>query len=131
MLRQIALVLALLSTTPTTARDVFQEFAQYSDEQRDWLRTQKSPKNANIPCCNESDGTKAEEDIRDGHYWVSFEACYFPGNYAPAVCSIKGPMMVPDEAVIKGPNMIGRAVVWYSWENRAVRIRCYVPGAGL
>jgi hypothetical protein len=39
---------------------------------RQWFREQKSPKTGGY-CCNESDGTYAEEDIRDGHYWTRFE----------------------------------------------------------
>jgi hypothetical protein len=38
---------------------------------------------------------------------------------------------VPDEVVIRGPNKIGRPVVWTYWENGTLHIRCFAPGGGV
>ena len=72
-----------------------------------------------ILCCTEADGNEAQEDIRDGHYWTTW----------PAVAPVWYP--VPDEVVIRGPNKIGRPVVWTYWENGTLHIRCYAPGGGV
>jgi hypothetical protein len=85
---------------------------------RQWFREQKSPKTSGY-CCNESDGTYAEEEIRDGHYWTRFEESN--GNWIP----------VPDEVVIRDPNRNGAPVAWWYFEKGILQIRCYAPGGGV
>jgi len=36
---------------------------------------------------------------------------------------------VPDEAVVKGPNRDGRALVWPMYEDGHPRARCFMPGS--
>ena len=77
----------------------------------------------NQGCCSSADGWKPEEteyDIVAGRYRVRIE-----GNW----------YVVPDEAVLQGPNKFGFPVVWYyrSWDNgikASIQIRCFIPGAG-
>lgn len=75
-----------------------------------------------------ADGVQAQEDIRDGHYWVTFET---------KESGRVGPMEVPDELVLKEPNQRGVPVVWYYFSaggkagERQVKIRCYAPGGGV
>jgi hypothetical protein len=82
---------------------------------KQWFREQKSPKTGGY-CCDESDGTYAEEDIRDGHYWTRFEQS--GGRWIP----------VPDEVVIHDSNRNGAPVAWWFRENGILLIRCYAPG---
>jgi hypothetical protein len=56
---------------PALARDNGQYYS-VSPEVRQWFRAQKSPKTGAL-CCNEADGTYAEEDIRNGVYWTRFD----------------------------------------------------------
>ena len=85
-------------STPALARDNGQ-YNQVSPEVRQWFREQKSPKDG-TDLCNEADGSEAQEDIRDGHYWTT----------SPAVLSTGD--QVPDEVVIKDPNKVGHPIVW-------------------
>jgi hypothetical protein len=45
--------------------------------------------------------------------------------------SCAGELASPDEVVIKGPNRVGRPVVWTYWQNGEIRIRCFAPGGGV
>jgi hypothetical protein len=107
-------VLLLLLCIPALARDNGQ-YSQAPPEIRQWFREQKSPKTGMI-CCSEADGSEAQEDIRNGHYWTTW----------PAVAPVW--YQVPDEVVIKDPNKVGHPVVWTYYERGEVRIRCYAPG---
>ena len=115
MLRLLLPILVLCA--PALARDNGQ-YSQVSPEIRQWFRDQKNPKTGMI-CCSEADGNEAQEDIRDGHYWTTW----------PAVAPVWYP--VPDEVVIKGPNKIGRPVVWIYYERGQMKIRCFAPGGGV
>jgi hypothetical protein len=59
-----ALLVLCVLCVPALARDNGQ-YTNVSSEVREWFRTQKSPKTGGL-CCNEADGTYAEEDIRNG-----------------------------------------------------------------
>ena len=107
-------LLFLVLCVPALARDNGQ-YNQVAPEIRQWFRDQKSPKTGMI-CCSEADGSEAQEDIRDGHYWTTSPAVA-PNWY-----------QVPDEVVIKDPNKVGPPVVWVYYERGEVRIRCYIPG---
>jgi hypothetical protein len=62
----------LVLCVPALARDNGQ-YNSVAPEVRQWFRAQKSPKTGGL-CCNEADGTYAEEDIRNGVYWTRFES---------------------------------------------------------
>jgi hypothetical protein len=102
---------------PALARDNGQ-YNSVSPEVREWFRMQKSPKTGGL-CCNEADGTYAEEDIRNGVYWTRFALT--KGEWIP----------VPADVVIKDPNRNGAPVAWWYLQDGKVQIRCYAPGGGV
>jgi hypothetical protein len=69
------------------------------------------------PCCSASEGTSVADpdwESWDGHYKVKLDGVWF---------------IVPDEAVIKGPNLIGRTWVWPIKAGRTITgIRCFIAG---
>jgi hypothetical protein len=77
-------------------------------------------------CCAEADGRALEEgewDIKDNNYRVLLQ-----GEWTT----------VPDEAVILGPNKLGKAIVWIwpqeagAWDRPVSGfIRCFIPGSGV
>ena len=97
MIRAILALFVLC--VPALARDNGQ-YNSVSPEVRQWFRAQKSPKTGAL-CCNEADGTYAEEDIRNGVYWTRFELT--KGDWIP----------VPADVVIKDPNRNGAPVAWW------------------
>lgn len=98
-------------------------YAQVDPKIRQWFQDQKSPQGH--PCCSIADGTFAEEDIRDGKYWVRFVAQTRDGERAVDW------MQVPDSAVILAPNFHGRPAVWYFWneDDQSWSVRCFIAGA--
>lgn len=103
------------------------QYAQLDPAIGKWFRDQKVP-GTSRSCCSEADGASAEEDIRQGKYWVRFTAKQY-NDGAPPIEIDSGWMQVPDEAVIDNePNLNGGAIVWWGWQDRLF-IRCFVPGA--
>lgn len=133
----LALVVAitLLGLRMSLARTLYPgQWAQVDPAERQWFHSQKSPKSG-IACCDEADGTYAEEELRGEHYWVRF-TWWFPLN------GVHQPMQtdwiaVPDAVVIHNANRHGAPTVWWRWDSGTdifsakVEIRCYAPGAGL
>lgn len=85
-----------------------------------WFDGLKSGKG---PCCSNADGTVLSDvdwESNDGHYRVRIEGEWWD---------------VPDEAVIKEPNLDGQTMVWpvyhRRWDNSVVvvEIRCFIVGA--
>lgn len=84
----------------------------------DWF---KSLKAGGVPCCDGSDATRLDDvdwETRDGHYRVRLEGEWYD---------------VPDDAVIKQPNLAGPTMVWPVIINelnggRKYYIRCFMPG---
>jgi hypothetical protein len=127
----IALLLALalaFCSYQTAARELYEgQYAQVDPSTRQWFKDQKVPGTQRL-CCSEADGTSAEEDIRQGHYWVRFTATQY-NEGAPPTEVDSGWMQVPDETVIHNAgNPNGAAIVWWGWQDRLF-IRCFVPGA--
>lgn len=116
----IAFIAAILSAV--SARDLDGRYA--GSPWRAWFEAQLVPggPDKGKSCCKTADGTSAIEDIRDGQYWVTFET----------EAGLAGPMPVPTEVVLTGPNKRGVPVVWYYFQSEngktAVKIRCYAPG---
>lgn len=125
MIRLAVVVILIALLWPAFARD-FGQWAEADPTIRNWFRSQKSPKTG-ILCCSEADGVYAEEDIRNGEYWVRFHIFgTVPVDW----------MRVPPDVVINEPNRHGRAVVWWmaQFNNGKivnVEIRCFAPGAGI
>jgi hypothetical protein len=115
----LALVIAcrVLAPYKAAARDVDGRYA--NSPLKGWFESLHSSKG---PCCSDADGTALSDvdwDAKDGHYRVRVEGQWFD---------------VPDEAVIKEPNRIGRTMVWpvyYRMIGAPLRvdIRCFMPGS--
>lgn len=91
---------------------------QYNDVApmiRKWFQEQKSPLTGQV-CCNEADGITVQEDIRQGKYWTKGGPF---SEWTP----------VPDQVVIKAPNLNGAPVLWWMSQDGQPQIRCYAPGA--
>jgi hypothetical protein len=135
----LAIFLAVVKTA--LGRELYPgQFAQVPKEERDWFKSQKAP-NSSVPCCDESDGIYAEEELRGDKYWTQFvwKRCIYQGRVVmPAdligiECSEapSGWMEVPDDVVIRNPNRHGAPVVWWRIDRQQLSIRCYVPGGGV
>lgn len=77
----------------------------------DQLRSEKGP------CCSDADGAALSDsdwDSKDGHYRVKLQ-----GEW----------IVVPDEALIKGPNLAGRTMVWPMYLDGKPVVRCFIPGS--
>lgn len=119
------LVLTIAHRSRAQARELFPgQYAQVDPATRYWFRNQKSPKTGGN-CCSEADGVYAEEDIRQGEYWVRFIAKLQDGSEV-----LVDWMPVPGEVVIHDPNRNGAPVVWWYWDQ-VWQIRCYAPGSGV
>ena len=112
-----AMLALLVLCAPALGRDNGQ-YSNVSPEISQWFREQKSPRSG-APCCNEADGTYAEEIIRNGVYWTRFKQTN--GEWIP----------VPADVVIKGPNRNGAPVAWWYFFEGEVQIQCYAPGEGV
>lgn len=111
----LAIAIAAL-TFPAKARDN----GQYAQSHlKGWFDSLKSGKG---PCCSDADGTAISDvdwEAKDGHYRVRIEGQW---------------VNVPDEAVIKVPNLIGRTMVWPIYYRSTldpvrIEIRCFMPGS--
>ena len=81
---------------------------------------------AGLYCCAEADGHPLDEgewDIKNDSYRV-----FFQGKWT----------VVPDEALILGPNKFGKPIVWV-WPYDVIKsggtdgnpIKCFIPGSGV
>ena len=67
-------------------------------------------------CCANADGLALSDvdwDAKDGHYRV-----HLKGEWVD----------VPDDTVIKQPNLAGRTMVWPEYIDGHPIIRCFMPG---
>jgi hypothetical protein len=72
------------------------------------------------PCCSNADGTALSDldwDAKDGHYRVRIEGQWWD---------------VPDEAVLREPNLSGVTMAWPIYRrwpgNLQIDIRCFIVG---
>ena len=106
-------VVFLCLLTPAFAHD------HEHPELNEWMKTLQGKG----PCCDGSDAkhlTDVEWRTKDGHYQV----------YINQYSDDKGAFLwvdVPDDAVVKGPNLDGRTLVWPIW-GLIPTIRCFMPG---
>lgn len=80
----------------------------------DWFMSLHSGKG---PCCADADGNvvlDSDWESKNGHYRVRLGGQW---------------MDVPDDAVIRQPNLDGRTMVWPIWINGEENVRCFMPGA--
>ena len=110
-----AIAAALLSLTwqSVAARDNGQ-YAGTSPELKSWFDSLRSGKG---PCCSDADGSAVSDvdwESSSGHYKVRLNGVWFD---------------VPDEAVLTGPNRVGRTMVWPVTGTAGTSIRCFLPGS--
>jgi hypothetical protein len=90
---------------------------------KSWFEGLRSGKG---PCCADADGTTvADPDwtSHNGHYRVRVP------KYPDPTWNEYVWVDVPDEAVIKEPNRVGRTMVWPMYPGGlGVSIRCFMPG---
>jgi hypothetical protein len=74
-------------------------------------------------CCAKADGNVLDDgewDIKGNNYRV-----FVQGRW----------VVVPDDAVLSGPNKFGKAIVWFrNYPGRVTpdtRILCFLPGSGV
>jgi hypothetical protein len=126
----LVVALLMLFSCLAYAREQFPgQYAQVDQKTRDWFNNQTIP-GSKTRCCSDADGVYAEEDIRDGHYWVRFVAKFTDQTGAPGEAEVPW-MQVPDPAVIEGANNNGAPVVWWTFNDGAWGIKCFAPGAKL
>lgn len=108
-----AALLIALAAPPSQARDRGQ-YANSSPDLKAWFDGLRSGKG---PCCSDADGSAVSDvdwESRDGHYRVRIDGEWFD---------------VPDDAVIKEPNRVGRTMVWPMRGVQGLAIRCFMPGS--
>jgi hypothetical protein len=107
----VVAVLALLATELVSARDD----GRYANSPlKPWFDRLRSGRGL---CCSDADGFAVLDpdwDSKDGHYRVRLEGTWFD---------------VPDDAVIKEPNRVGRTMVWPIKSAIGTSIRCFMPGS--
>jgi hypothetical protein len=128
---KLALLFLVLLCAPAFAHD------HKRPDLTEWFKEQKN--NQGTPCC---DGTEAKH-IADVE-WQS--ACSFEVEKGETIRTCRYQVYlekswwdVPDESVVKSPNLDGEALVWpiFYWKDgkpengiSSVSIRCFMPGAG-
>ena len=111
MLRGIA-ILALISTAALARND-----GRYDNSPlHKWVDSLRSEGGG--PCCSTSDGIVIEDadwESKDGHYRVYINKIWID---------------VPDDRVIKEPNLMGRTMVWPATSSFGIQtVRCFLPGS--
>ena len=69
------------------------------------------------PCCDGSDAKRVDDaawESKDGHYRVRIGEEWVD---------------VPNEAIVPGPNLAGRTMVWPYYQNGQTKVRCFMPGS--
>ena len=116
-------VALLLAAAVILIRDPTGKWA--NEPLRPWFEALKNK--TGLVCCAEADGHPLDEsewDIKDNHYRVFVQG---------------GWVVVPDLAVISGPNKFGKAIVWFMDQAGvedvlpplSTRILCFMPGSGV
>jgi hypothetical protein len=76
LLRALVLVIGALISVSGTAIAVDRgQFENVPDDIRAWFKGVGSP--AGVPCCDISDGHRAEYDVRAGTYWVPIDGLWW------------------------------------------------------
>jgi hypothetical protein len=106
----VIFLLLLAGVVKVPARNLGQ-YDQVPQELREWFR---SLHNGNSElCCANADGYDAQWDTKDGHL---------------RVYGIAGWVVVPDKAVVREPNKVGVAKVWWADPMRQDVVICFLEG---
>ena len=101
----------LLFAAASQARN-YGQYGNLSPAVRTWIESLTD--NLHVPCCAIADGSVPEAwEMQKDHYRVKIY-----GEW----------LVVPDMAVIKGPNRLGHAVVWVDESEDMLGVRCFLPG---
>jgi len=123
VISRIAICFTLLFVSSAVlASDVDGRFA--NSPLRKWFESLRSDKS---PCCSDADGmvlADVDWESSAGHYRVRIEGEWWD---------------VPDEALVKGPNLLGRTMVWPVYyrsvttgkyiKGTRIEIRCFMLGS--
>ncbi|MGY3614471.1 hypothetical protein [Bradyrhizobium sp. USDA 10063] len=104
----LAVVLSIFAFGPAHAHD------SGHPELNHWYESLRSGKG---PCCDGTDAKRVDDadwESKDGHYRVRID-----GEWVD----------VPKEAVVDGPNLAGRAMVWPYYQDGHPKPRCFMPGS--
>ena len=99
------------------------QFGKTTPEIKQWFESLQSGKG---PCCSHADGytiSDADWESNNGHYRVRIPRHPYSTGDVDMLW-----VDVPDEAVIKEPNRVGRTIVWPVY-SPGVSIRCFMPGS--
>lgn len=114
------LVLGLEGCPPelAPARDLDGRYAQADGGLHDWIMSLHA-KGSGYWCCDLADGETTQQDIRRGadggtHFFVYVDEAW---------------REVPDEALVDGPNLLGRPIVWVQRHSGTVHVTCFLAGA--
>lgn len=95
----------------TQARDLDGRYA--ASPLKGWFDSLSSSKG---PCCSDADGLVVQYpdwESKSGHFRVKIEDVWYD---------------VPDDAVLKQPNLFGKTMVWPIKGWGGLTIRCFIPG---
>jgi len=113
--------LGMFSGSAISLADEAGQRQQVPPEIRGWIEALTD--RAGIGCCAIADGSRPEEvtwDIAGSSYRVKVDDQW---------------LFVPEEAIVRGPNRLGYAVVWLEYEGDIFSgeitplVRCFLPGA--
>ena len=106
----------LLAAAVILIRDPTGKWA--GDPLQPWFQSLQSQDG--LYCCARADGLPLDDgewDIKDNKYRV-----FIQGEW----------IVVPNDAVISGPNKFGKAIVWLQdYTDFASGIWCFIPGSGV
>lgn len=108
---RLVLALCLLATTASATNKG--QWGEIDPATRDWFKSIRN--SSGVMCCSIADGYPTDWRIVDKHYEVFIE-----GEWEE----------VPEAAVVRVPNPLGRAVTWYNRYGvgkTSLLIRCFVP----
>jgi hypothetical protein len=130
-MRAATLAIALIFSAPVQARDD----GRYAESPlRSWFDQLASGRGR---CCSYADGVSVADvdwDVQGNSYLV--RVCAVPPGLGETWenCKDKAWVVVPDNALVTGPNKFGPAIVWpYSAHtvqgSSTTQIRCFMPAA--
>lgn len=105
----------LLTSNPASARDPGGNYTQTDPTIHKWFEQLRSV--GGEACCALSDGNMLSDTdwrSKDSHFQVFLEGEWID---------------VPDAAVVKVPNLVGRTIVWPYYEDGHLSVRCFMPGS--
>ena len=112
-----AVLSLLIFGSSAYARDNGQFGTSLDPQIKDWIKGLKD--RLGYGCC----------DVADGY---PPEVVWYLGNNGYRVQILGKSYEVPESALVRGPNNLGRAIVWYTLVLKdgipEITIRCFIPG---